>query len=99
MTFGGRTYFVGTFAVVFHLAVIAGIFYVSWTGAPSVNAPSVNVVGSMQQPRAVRTITISPSPASGSDRKDGPGLFGGSLQQEEDEPRDHRRLPILRERR
>jgi hypothetical protein len=94
MTFGGRTYFVGTFAVVFHLAVLAGIIHASWR-----LAPSVDVVGSMQQPRAVRTITISPSPASGTDRKDRPGLFGGSLQQEEEEPRDHRRLPILRERR
>jgi hypothetical protein len=94
MTFGGRTYFVGTFAVVFHLAVLAGIIHASWSVAPS-----MDVVGSMQQPRAVRTITISPSPASGTDRKDRPDLFGGSLQQEEEEPRDHRRLPILRERR
>ncbi len=45
MKFGGRTYFVGTFAVVFHLAVIVGIFYAAWTSAPSVNAPSVNLDG------------------------------------------------------
>jgi hypothetical protein len=62
MTFGGRTYFVGTFAVVFHLAVIVGIFYASWTSAPSVNAPGVKLDGPTQ-PIAVRTTIIKTSPS------------------------------------
>jgi hypothetical protein len=64
MGFRGRNHFLLAFAVVFCLAVIAGIIHASWR-----QAPSVDVVGSVHRPRIVRTIAISPALPSGSDIK------------------------------
>lgn len=69
MGFRGRNHFLLAFAVVFHLAVIAGIFHAFWSYLPSVGAPDVNLEGSVHRPRIVRTIAISPALPSGSDIK------------------------------
>jgi hypothetical protein len=97
MKSGGRNYFVTAFAVVFHLAVIVGIFHASWTHVPSVDAASVNLVGSMQQPRAVQTISFKAAPASASDSKEHPGLAGSACLCAEDKPLGHQRWPVIRE--